>query len=721
MNYASTDEASASPQSVFTDVESSPMQTPKHEEECAIAMAEDQGSASALSEVSLEDFLVMDSEEFKLEENLIDIATGSLPFTKTQLTPQPMQARGFANSENSNSSNPNLRVAGNPKSNSSRSRGGSSRGHRKSMSSKWIEREIESENEMKVEEAFNVLFQASKGVLNPTIPIRAHASPITPSESCFYVSTDLTERKRKRVKNDDKASICVKYQSFHNTEVWWSPKHGHCLGVVARAMSRKNRSQKNDSSDRKTNFHGFKGRWFSLIRREEVFPRNSNVSVKSLLVPNVPSLVHFCTKPGLPAHADLPSLLLSVPTKVEPEEEPSSAPQQQREEHELVIPCRVIKEDVRVEGDLVIEGKLAVNNLRVKGDLVVDGSISGQLVTRPGAADYAEWFAYLDKEESIECGMVVQLRSPQQKITLNTSGEGPHMVVSTQPSVAAGVPSNANQSGALCAFLGQVPVRVRGPVRCGDFLYPSGKNDGLAVPAKVMHVQGQEYQDPIGTAMTSCASGDHVVLAFIRWQHNLKWQMAHRTGLELKRAVNNIASLWPYATITWLVNVRYWMADRNRHKLEERRTLGYFTALLVWVLFHLPSYHAYVFRDIYVVVPSLILHTIFGVRQMYSMLGSNQAEGALMFLWALNLTTFSSFIYASIRLKIAATHFALESNSSSNWMLETMVPRYNHLFMKFTDYLEKEDKNDPLFSNTKGPMRYITGFYNLVRQRLLNA
>lgn len=96
-------------------------------------------------------------------------------------------------------------------------------------------------------------------------------------------------------------------------------------------------------------------------------------------------------------------------------------------------------------------------------------------MTKAGEADYAEWFGFLsapslsgieDKigvsaevekqmnekaqcakrsdERQIQAGDVVQLRSPEQKITLDTSHPdcGPILVVSTSPSVAAGKPKD---------------------------------------------------------------------------------------------------------------------------------------------------------------------------------------------------------------------------------------------------------------------------------------
>lgn len=97
-----------------------------------------------------------------------------------------------------------------------------------------------------------------------------------------------------------------------------------------------------------------------------------------------------------------------------------------------------------IDGDLVVDGDASFNNLHIKGNLVVEGEIKGQLVTERGKADYAEWFGFLSAkdQQSISCGHVVQLRSPQQRITLNTSdpGCGPILIISTSPSVAAGKP-----------------------------------------------------------------------------------------------------------------------------------------------------------------------------------------------------------------------------------------------------------------------------------------
>ena len=117
-------------------------------------------------------------------------------------------------------------------------------------------------------------------------------------------------------------------------------------------------------------------------------------------------------------------------------------------------------------------------NLLVKGNVIVLGNIHGTLKTSPTAADYAEQFLKEDAEKDlIVPGSVVQLNFPSLKLTLKTSEvKGVIMVVSTNPSISAGVNEEAmaDGTGAMCAFVGVVPIRVKGKVKAGAELIPSG-------------------------------------------------------------------------------------------------------------------------------------------------------------------------------------------------------------------------------------------------------
>lgn len=114
-------------------------------------------------------------------------------------------------------------------------------------------------------------------------------------------------------------------------------------------------------------------------------------------------------------------------------------------------------------------------------------------------------------------GTVVQLR--EKKLFLDTSSfKGPCLIVSTSPAVAANVPGRDKRSrmGAYVAFVGQVPVRCRGPISSGDVLIPSGLNDGYAISASTA---GNSFNDVLGSALeSSSATGESYVMCFVQWQ-----------------------------------------------------------------------------------------------------------------------------------------------------------------------------------------------------------
>lgn len=124
-------------------------------------------------------------------------------------------------------------------------------------------------------------------------------------------------------------------------------------------------------------------------------------------------------------------------------------------------------------------------NVEVDGDFICRGRMMGTLTTAPTAADYAEQFLVEeDEREVVTSGSVVQLSFHNLRLTLKTTQpQSVFMIVSTNPSIAAGVDQKliASNSGAMCAFVGVVPVRVKGVVKSGSNLIPSGLSDGCAI------------------------------------------------------------------------------------------------------------------------------------------------------------------------------------------------------------------------------------------------
>jgi len=245
---------------------------------------------------------------------------------------------------------------------------------------------------------------------------------------------------------------------------------------------------------------------------------------------------------------------------------------------------------------------------------------------------------------------------------LDTSGDGPHLIVSTKPSIAAGVDNDV--PGALCGFIGQVPVKVSGPVKVGETLFPSGKHDGLAVAGNTTE-HGHRH-DPIGTAMIDCGEGTHTVLAFIRWQHNLKWQSLKRKEDRLKDAIMNMTQyiLPTFALLVW------WFADLARGE----RSKGYRNAFLgfslvpLWVTLHLPGYHQFMSRDIYWILPILFGGSVFNIKLLidFALYGTNNDRGKAM-MHLLSFMNLASIVLSSIKLKIASIQYASSVDDEPSW------------------------------------------------------
>ena len=114
-----------------------------------------------------------------------------------------------------------------------------------------------------------------------------------------------------------------------------------------------------------------------------------------------------------------------------------------------------------------------------------------------GAGDYAEWLERLDPDEVLEPGDIVGVFGG--KVTKRTQGAQQMMVVSHSPIVLGNMPPEGQESlYSMVAFMGQVPVKVSGSVRPGDYVIPSGLDDGVgvAVPARLM--TAEEYAKAVG-------------------------------------------------------------------------------------------------------------------------------------------------------------------------------------------------------------------------------
>ncbi|NOX17700.1 MAG: hypothetical protein GXO87_05390 [Chlorobi bacterium] len=125
-----------------------------------------------------------------------------------------------------------------------------------------------------------------------------------------------------------------------------------------------------------------------------------------------------------------------------------------------------------------------------------------------GGGDYAEWLERLNPDENISAGDIVAVNGG--KISKNTSTGEQFMAVSAKPIILGNAPKeDKKENYETVAFMGQIPVKVRGKVNCGDYIIPSGLNDGTGIAIAPELMTSDEFSRVIGKAW-SASSGDNV-------------------------------------------------------------------------------------------------------------------------------------------------------------------------------------------------------------------
>ena len=116
-----------------------------------------------------------------------------------------------------------------------------------------------------------------------------------------------------------------------------------------------------------------------------------------------------------------------------------------------------------------------------------------------GSADYAEWLKKANPTEKFSFGDVVAVKGGN--ISKMTDEADHYMVISMAPIVLGNMPIKGKEADyEKVAFLGQVPVKVKGVIHIGDYILPSGLNDGIAVAVSKADMTTRQYQKVIGVA-----------------------------------------------------------------------------------------------------------------------------------------------------------------------------------------------------------------------------
>ncbi len=146
----------------------------------------------------------------------------------------------------------------------------------------------------------------------------------------------------------------------------------------------------------------------------------------------------------------------------------------------------------------------------------IEGTGSNGVTLASGGADFAECLPRLYEDEMLEPGDLVGI--VDGRVTRRTADAQTLTAITSQPVVLGNAPGDEEDSHySRVALLGQVSVKVQGPVRAGDFIVPSSLNDGVGIAAapenlsieQSMQVAGQSWESSTepGVKMVRIAIG----------------------------------------------------------------------------------------------------------------------------------------------------------------------------------------------------------------------
>ena len=136
-----------------------------------------------------------------------------------------------------------------------------------------------------------------------------------------------------------------------------------------------------------------------------------------------------------------------------------------------------------------------------------------------GSGDYAEWLERKDPDEVIGTGDIVAVKGG--KITKDLTGAEQIMAVSHHPIVLGNIPEKEKtQLGNNIAFMGQIPVKVMGPVKAGDYIVAKSNVQGYGVAVDPINMQLEDYKLAVGRSWATNAQKGPKMVNTVVGVHN---------------------------------------------------------------------------------------------------------------------------------------------------------------------------------------------------------
>jgi len=130
------------------------------------------------------------------------------------------------------------------------------------------------------------------------------------------------------------------------------------------------------------------------------------------------------------------------------------------------------------------------------------GNGSGGVTYSTSAKDIAEYLPKRIIEELMQQGEIVGFFN--NGVSKVTNGAMRTMVTTTAPAMLGNIPKPEDENKNIpVAYLGQVPVKVKGTVKAGDYILPSGLNDGTGIAVSPDKMHSKDITMVVGRALQS--------------------------------------------------------------------------------------------------------------------------------------------------------------------------------------------------------------------------
>ena len=139
-----------------------------------------------------------------------------------------------------------------------------------------------------------------------------------------------------------------------------------------------------------------------------------------------------------------------------------------------------------------------------------------------GHGDYAEWLERENHSEYLTAGDIVAVKGA--KITKDLKDLEQVMVVSHKPIVLGNIPEEGKTHlGNNVAFMGQVPVKVIGPVSSGDYIVAHGEISGYGKAINPKEMISENFRFAVGRSWDTNLNDGPKLINTVIGVHNGDW------------------------------------------------------------------------------------------------------------------------------------------------------------------------------------------------------